>query len=217
MAVICERFDRLGFDAAGPKRLGILGGTFDPIHIGHLAAAEQVRQDQNLDAVVFLPAAVPVFKKDRQVTPAAERLDMCRLATADNPYFDVSSMEIDRGGDTYTIDTLRILRAHYPDNVQLFFVTGADAIMDIAKWRSADELGSLARFVALTRPGYQVDRARRDEIERKTHLGVIYQPIPGFNVSSSMIRRNVAAGRSVRYLVPEPVRQRIRQRGLYRA
>jgi nicotinate-nucleotide adenylyltransferase len=217
MAVICERFDTLGFDTASPKRLGILGGTFDPIHIGHLAAAEQVRQDQNLDAVVFLPAAVPVFKKDRRVTPAEERLNLCRLAVADNPHFDVSPMEIERGGDTYTIDTLRILRAHYPANVQLFFVTGADAIMDIAKWRSADELGQLARFVALTRPGYQVDRTRREDIEQKTHLGVIYQPIPGFNVSSSMIRRNVAAGRSIRYLVTEPVRRRIRELGLYRA
>lgn len=215
-AIVCARFDRLGFDGAAPKRLGILGGTFDPIHIGHLAAAEQVRQELGLDAVVFLPAAVPVFKKDRKVTPASERLELCRIAVGDNPYFDVSALEIERGGDTYTIDTLRTLRAHYPDNVELFFITGADAIMDVAKWRSADELGELAQFVALTRPGYQVDQAKRQAIERQTHLGVVYQPIPGFSVSSSMIRRNVACGRSIRYLVTEPVRRRIEELGLYR-
>ena len=108
MAVVCERFDDLGEDGA-PARLGIMGGTFDPIHIGHLATAEQAREAFGLDAVVFVPAGNPVFKKDRAVTPAADRLAMCRLAVASNPAFCVSAMEIERGGDTYTVDTLREL------------------------------------------------------------------------------------------------------------
>lgn len=210
-------FPELGAHDHAPHKLGIFGGTFDPIHIGHLAAAEHVRGDLGLDAVVFLPAGNPVFKRDRQVIDAHERLALCRLAVADNPYFAVDSLEVDRGGDTYTIDTLRTLRAQYPPNVELFFITGADAIMSIGKWRSANELGALARFVALTRPGYALDAAQRDRIEQATHLGVIYQEVPGFSVSSSMIRRSVAAGRSIRYLVTEPVRAYIETHGWYRA
>ena len=113
MAVISERFDDLGRDGA-PARLGIMGGTFDPIHIGHLACAEQAREAFGLDGVLFVPAGNPVFKKDRAVTPAGMRLAMCRLAVASNPAFDVSAVEVERGGDTYTVDTLRQLRAHYP-------------------------------------------------------------------------------------------------------
>ncbi|MGI6591279.1 MAG: nicotinate-nucleotide adenylyltransferase [Eggerthellaceae bacterium] len=213
---ICERFNRVGFDDRRQHRLGIFGGTFDPIHIGHLAAGEHVRESLGIEAIVFMPAGEPVFKRDRAVTPGIQRLEMCRLAVAGNPHFDVSSLEIDRGGDTYTIDTLREVRAHYPDNVKLFFITGADAIMGIGKWRSAAELGELAQFVALTRPGYDIDPATRSDIERATHLGVEYQPIPGFSVSSSMIRRNVTQGRSIRYLVSDEVREYIRQNGLYR-
>ena len=122
MAVISERFDDLGRDGA-PARLGIMGGTFDPIHIGHLACAEQAREAFGLDGVLFVPAGNPVFKKDRAVTPAGMRLAMCRLAVASNPAFDVSAVEVERGGDTYTVDTLRQLRAHYPGNVELFFIT----------------------------------------------------------------------------------------------
>lgn len=214
--MICERFDKLGFDDRRQHRLGIFGGTFDPIHIGHLAAGEYVRESLGIEAIVFMPAGEPVFKRDRDVTPGCERLEMCRRAVADNPHFDVSGLEIERGGDTYTIYTLRQVRAHYPDNVKLFFVTGADAIMGIGKWRRADELGSLAQFVALTRPGYEIDGTTRAEIERATHLGVVYQPIPGFSVSSSMIRRKVAQGRSIRYLVSDDVRDYIEQTGLYR-
>ena len=116
MAVICERFDDLGSSGA-PARLGIMGGTFDPIHIGHLACAEQARVAHNLDAVVFIPTGIQPFKRDQQVTPADMRLEMCRLATATNPFFDVSAVEIERAGETYTVDTLRQLHAHYPDNV----------------------------------------------------------------------------------------------------
>ena len=142
---VCERFDRLGFDEPGRTfQLGIFGGTFDPVHTGHLAAAEHVRDAAGLDAVIFMPAGVPVFKLDKKVTAGEDRLAMCRLATAANPYFDVSDMEVRRAGNTYTYETLRELRAHYPDNVEFHFIAGADAIISLGKWRNARELTQLA-------------------------------------------------------------------------
>ena len=158
MGRICDHFDDLGRDGK-PARLGIMGGTFDPIHIGHLACAEQAREAYDLDGVVFVPAGNPVFKKDRVVTPAAERLEMCRIATRSNPAFDVSAIEIERGGDTYTVDTLRQLRAHYPDNVELRFITGADAVYHIVQWRESAAIADLARLIAVTRPGYALSEA----------------------------------------------------------
>ena len=214
---ICDRFDDLGCEnPSRPYRLGIFGGTFDPIHIGHLAVGEHVRDALGLDAVIFMPAGVPVFKKDRAVTPGNQRLEMCRLATRDNPCFDVSGMEIERGGDTYTFDTLEILREHYPDNVALYFIAGADAIMGINGWKNADALGGLARFVALTRPGYPIDERRRQEIAQDIRFDVSYVEVPGLNVSSSMLREWVGQGASIRYLTADAVREYIEGQGLYR-
>ena len=145
--VVCERFDDLGADGR-PVRLGIMGGTFDPIHIGHLACAEQAREAFSLDAVVFIPAGKPAFKLKRDVTPAEQRFEMCRLAVQGNPAFDVSRIEIDRPGVTYTADTLRQLREHYPGNVALFFITGADAVCSILKWRESAAIASMAELIA---------------------------------------------------------------------
>ena len=184
MGRICDHFDDLGRDG-GRARLGIMGGTFDPIHIGHLACAEQAREAYDLDGVVFVPAGNPVFKKDRPVTPAAERLEMCRIATRSNPAFDVSAIEIERGGDTYTVDTLRQLRAHYPDNVELRFITGADAVYHIVQWRESAAIADLE--------------------------------VTALAISSSDLRRRVAAGKSIRYLTMQGVLDYIQERGLYRA
>ncbi len=173
MARICERFDDLGADGA-PARLGIMGGTFDPIHIGHLATAEQAREAYDLDAVVFVPAGNPVFKKHRRVTPAADRLALCRLAVASNPAFCVSALEIERGGDTYTVDTLRQLRAHYPDNVELRFITGADAVYHIVQWRESAAIADLARLIAVTRPGYALSEERRAFIAEHGNFAIDY-------------------------------------------
>ena len=213
--VVCERFDDLGADGR-PARLGIMGGTFDPIHIGHLACAEQAREALGLDAVVFIPAGVPVFKRDRHVTPAADRLAMCRLAVADNPRFDVSSIEIDRGGDTYTVDTLRQLRAHYPENVELCFITGADAVCSILQWRESAAIADLARLIAVTRPGYELSPERRELIARQGHFRVDYLEVTALSVSSSDLRARVAAGASVRYLTTQRVCDYIGEHGLYR-
>ena len=215
MAAICERFDDLGADGR-PARLGIMGGTFDPIHIGHLACAEQAREAFELAAVVFIPAGNPVFKKDRAVTPAGMRLAMCRLAVASNPAFDVSAVEVERGGDTYTVDTLRQLRAHYPDNVELRFITGADAVASIVAWRESAAIADLARLIAVTRPGYALSDERRALIEGRGNFAVDYLEITSLAVSSSDLRRRVAAGASIRYLTMQRVFDYIREKRLYR-
>ena len=214
MARICERFDDLGADGA-PARLGIMGGTFDPIHIGHLATAEQAREAYGLDAVVFVPAGNPVFKKHRRVTPAADRLALCRLAVASNPAFCVSALEIERGGDTYTVDTLRELRAHYPDNVELFFITGADAVAHIVKWRESAAIADLAHLIAVTRPGYALTAERKREIEDEGSFDVSYLEVTALAISSSDLRARLREGRSIRYLTMQSVRDYIMEHGLY--
>ena len=212
--VVCERFDNLGADGA-PVRLGIMGGTFDPIHIGHLACAEQAREAFSLDTVVFIPTGNPAFKRDRAVTPAADRLAMCRLAVASNPAFDVSALEIERGGVTYTVDTLRQLRAHYPGNVELFFITGADAVASIVRWRESEAVARLARFIAVTRPGYDLGEDARRALAASPFL-VDYLEATALSVSSSDLRRRVAEGKSIRYLTMARVVDYVAEHGLYR-
>lgn len=214
---VCRRFDDLGADdQLRTRRLGIMGGTFDPVHIGHLACAEQARDELGLDAIVFIPAGCPVYKKDKKVTPAADRLAMCALAVASNPAFDVSSIEIDRGGDTYTVDTLRQLRAHYPDNVELYFITGADAVTSIMKWRDSAQIAHLAKLVAVTRPGYEIPDEMKQALREHADFQVSFLKMTGLAVSSSDLRRRVAEGRSIRYLTKEVVFRYIEEHGLYR-
>ena len=142
----------LGSDPLREYRLGIMGGTFDPIHYGHLVTAEQAKDALDLDVVLFMPAGSPAFKEDEDVSGAEDRYAMTVLATAANPDFIASRFEIDRLGTTYTVDTLRELRSHYPENVKLYFITGADAINDIVAWHDADSIAGLATLIAATRP-----------------------------------------------------------------
>ena len=186
-------------------RLGLMGGTFDPIHHGHLVAADEARYAFNLDRVLFIPTGHP-WMKGGHVASAEERYEMTLLATRDNPAFEVSRIEIDRDGPTYTVDTLRELHANEPD-ADLFFITGADAILDILSWKDPDEAMELATFVAVTRPGYELERLPRDEIK--------ILEIPALAISSTDIRRRVAEGRPIRYLLPDEVAAHIKVQGLY--
>ncbi len=210
-----EGLPRLGDDPARTYRLGVMGGTFDPIHNGHLVAAEQVAGDLDLDVVLFMPAGSPAFKQDRPVSAAEDRFAMTLLATADNPVFEASRLEVERPGVTYTADTLEELRAAYPDNVELFCGTGADAIIDIVHWHDAARIASLATLVGVTRPGYDLERARRAIEASGLGFQVFYLEVPALAISSSYLRRRRAAGQSLRYLTPDSVVGYIEKRGLY--
>jgi nicotinate-nucleotide adenylyltransferase len=197
-------------------RLGIMGGTFDPVHMGHLVCAEQARDALNLDGVLFMPTGNPVFKKHSKVTDAADRVTMCRLATVNNPYFDVSALEVDRGGDTYTVDTLETLRAHFPVNVELYFIAGADAIETLPTWRDAHKLAKLANFVGLNRPRSANLRTSLVGKElRAAGFRTLFVEAPLFELSSSDIRTRIRGNRSVRYLIPPAVLEYIESAGLY--
>jgi nicotinate-nucleotide adenylyltransferase len=187
-----------------------MGGTFDPVHHGHLVAAEEVRHALGLDRVLFVPAGDPWQKGGTTVSPAADRLEMVRLATRDNAGFEVSRVDIDRGGPTYTIDTLRALAEQRPQT-KLFFITGADAILEILTWKDPQDVLGLASFVAVTRPGH--DLAGLQQLGIGERVRVI--EIPALAISSTDIRRRVREGRPIHYLVPAPVEDYIRERGLY--
>lgn len=216
MAKISKRFDYLGYD--DPRQtyhLGIMGGTFDPIHIGHLACAEQARESFDLDGVIFIPAGNPVYKKEQKVTPARQRLSMCELAVESNPAFDVSAIEVDREGDTYTVDTLRQLRAHYPDNVKLYFITGADAVFNIVKWRESSAIADLAHLIAVTRPGYVVSDEQKAHLAENSNFDITYIEVTALTISSSDLRDKVRDGRSIRYLTMLRVHDYIKSHCLY--
>lgn len=206
---------RLGEDPSRTYRLGIMGGTFDPIHYGHLVTAEQAREALDLDLVLFMPAGSPAFKQDRQVSDSEDRYAMTLLATAANPAFLASRFELDREGITYTVDTLRELRSRYPQNVKLFFITGADAILDIVSWHNADQIGDLATLIAATRPGYDIEKAKARIADANLDIDVYYIEIPSLAVSSTNLRERVAAGKSIRYLTSESVMGYIKKKNLY--
>jgi nicotinate-nucleotide adenylyltransferase len=188
-----------------------MGGTFDPIHHGHLVAASEVQAWFALDEVIFVPTGEPWQKSTRRVSPAEHRYLMTVIATASNPRFKVSRVDIDRGGPTYTIDTLRDLSAAMPDT-ELFFITGADALADIFTWRDAAELFELAQFVGCTRPGYEMGHSTLEGIptDRVTIL-----EIPALTISSTDCRERTSRGEPVWYLVPDGVVQYIAKHELY--
>ena len=183
-----------------------MGGTFDPIHHGHLVAASEVAAAFDLDEVVFVPTGQPWQKNVKEVSTAEHRYLMTVVATASNPRFTVSRVDIDRPGPTYTIDTLRDLHATRPE-AELFFITGADAMAQILSWKNVDELWSLAHFVGVTRPGHELSTQRTD---------VSLMEVPAMAISSTDCRRRVSDGEPVWYLVPDGVVQYIAKHGLYR-
>lgn len=190
-----------------------MGGTFDPIHHGHLVAASEAADRFDLDRVIFVPTGQPWQKADRQVSPAEHRYLMTVIATASNPRFTVSRVDIDRGGDTYTVDTLRDIQALYPD-AELFFITGADAISSIVTWRDWETMFEQAHFVGVTRPGYELSEEILPEVTRER---VTLIDVPALAISSTDIRNRAAEDRPVWYLVPDGVVQYIAKHRLYSA
>ncbi|GAA1868368.1 nicotinate-nucleotide adenylyltransferase [Myceligenerans crystallogenes] len=186
-----------------------MGGTFDPVHHGHLVAASEAAARLDLDEVVFVPTGRPWLKHHKTVTSSEHRYLMTVIATASNPQFTVSRVDVDRPGVTYTVDTLRELRLERPD-ADLYFITGADAIEQILTWKDADKLWDMAHFVAVTRPGHHLST------EGLPADGVTMLEVPALAISSSDCRRRAGAGLPVWYLVPDGVVQYIAKHGLYR-
>ena len=202
-------------------RVGILGGTFDPVHLGHLIIAEESRLSLALDRVLFVPAGQPWLKAGQPLTEAGHRRRMVELAVASNPHFDCLSSELDRPGPSYTVDTLAELRADWGPDVELHFILGQDAFASFHRWKEPGRLLELARLVVVSRPGYheeQQDAIINRTLARYREQGdrITVLPVPMVDFSATEIRRRAAAGRSFRYQVPEPVEQYIIEQGLYR-
>lgn len=190
-------------------RIGVFGGTFDPIHYGHLVAAEYAAAQMSLDRVIFMPAGDPWQKSSSVVAGREDRYKMTLFAIADNPRFEVSRIEIDRTGPSYTIETLRQLRGSQAEQTELYFIAGADALAEVQTWHEPEQVSQLATFIGVTRPGSQVSVP--ELIEGNTQI----VEVPGFDIASSDIRARLATGAPVRYLMPDPVLAYIRSQRLY--
>jgi len=195
---------------ARAKKIGILGGTFDPIHLGHLVLAEQVAEKLKLDQVIFVPCLRSPHKTRQKLSPAQDRLRMTQLALEGNSSFSVSEIELKRKGLSYTVDTLRELKNLHP-NSQVYFLTGSDVLNELGAWKHPEQLYRLAKVVIATRPGFD-EFDRRNRFAKKS----IVVPITGIDVSSSEIRRRVKRGKSIKYLVPSRVEDFINKKKLYR-
>ncbi len=220
------------------EKIGLFGGTFNPIHTGHLTVSRDVREGFDLDKIWFIPSAIPPHKNEKQIAEASDRLEMIRLAISDNPIFEVSDIELKRSGPSYTIDTVSYFKRMVSKETQLYFIVGMDAFLDIQLWKSFRELFRVIPFIVMTRPG-TVDGDRKKKETALQHLLVKkvsseyrfeptrnaffhpdYQTVFLFEVtpvdiSATMIRRNRCQGRSIASLVPEKVNQYIESKGLY--
>lgn len=196
-------------------RIGLMGGTFDPIHAGHLILAEQARERFGLTRVLFVTAASPPHKLGEHVSDAAHRLEMTRLAVADNEFFECSTIEIDRPGPSYTIDTVRQIPELFGPGTEVYLLVGADEGRDLMSWREPYEIQKLASIVVANRPGLPV-LAVVASLPEDFARGIVPLEMPGVDISSTDLRERVRSGRSVRYLVPRPVEEYIWANGLYR-
>ena len=200
------------------NRLGIMGGTFDPIHYGHLVAAEMARSKFNLSKVLFIPSGTPPHKDRSDISAAELRFEMIERAIQDNPAFDISALELERKGPSYTVDTLRVLRRTWPEH-ELYFITGTDALREIFSWREAEEILMMTEFIGAARPGFDASdfllqvQKEHPEIQARIH----HLEVPALAISSTDIRARVKRGYPIRYLLPESVRHFILQQGLYKA
>ena len=199
---------------SNPYRLGIMGGTFNPIHHGHLVAAEIIRDEFKLEEVLFVPSGKPPHKGDNddEIAPPEHRWMMTVLAIASNDYFSASAIEIEREGDSYTRDTLMELKKIYGEKAEMYFITGADAIAEISTLHKTEDLPRLAKFIAASRPGYKLDWKKIDPRFRKSTYLI---EIPALAISSTEIRKRIREGKTIKYLVPEVVEKYIYKNRLY--
>ena len=199
-----------------PVKLGVLGGTFDPIHLGHLLIAEAARERLGLDRVLFIPTGQPYLRPDGPVASAAHRLAMTRLGVADNPAFDVSAMEVERPGPTYTLDTLEALARERGDGVEVFFVLGVDSARTLARWHEPTQVLARCTPVVVLRPGAGAwEPQELDELSPGVSQRTFQLTGPQLGISGTELRRRIAGGESVRYWVPRPVEEYIAQHKLY--
>lgn len=198
-------------------KLAIMGGTFDPIHFGHLVTAEAARIQYGFDHVIFIPSGQPPHKTGKMITPAMHRYVMTVLATMNNPYFRVSSFEIEREGPSYTIDTVKFFHNQYGDKVELFFITGADAMQEILTWKAVPELLTICQFIAATRSGYCLNELDcvKEALGRAGKERIHCVATPEIDISSTDIRQRLKEHKSIKYLVPEMVEHYIYNQGLY--
>jgi len=204
---------------ARQERIGIIGGTFDPVHYAHLAIAEEVYHELHLDRIVFVPAGQPPHKSARHITPARQRLAMLKLALASNTHFTFSLVDMQRSGPSYTVDTLRCLRQEWGPDAEFYFVIGGDSLKDLPGWRDPEGILAQATIVALMRPGYIDLTHAREQLEARLpglrqHL--ITLSGPAMEISSTDLRERIAQGRPIKYQTPENVERYIFRQGLYR-
>ncbi len=205
----------------GKKKIGIMGGTFNPIHNGHLVTAQEALNQFCLNEVIFIPAGDPPHKVEKHLADAEDRYLMTVIATSSNSSFFVSRIEIDRKGKSYTIDTVKELRKTYGMDSELFFITGADAILEILSWKDTDEIVTLTKFIAATRPGYDLSKIKdlRSTLfasEEGVNDKIFIMEIPALAISSTNIRERIKDCRPINYLVPEGVSNYILKHGLYK-
>ncbi len=199
------------------KKIGVMGGTFNPIHYGHLATAEAVRNKYNLDKIIFMPSGNPPHKSKKEIIHKDHRYNMTMIATMSNIYFEASDIEIKRDGMTYTVDTLEQLKKNYK-NSQIFFITGADALCDIDSWKYLDKNFELATFVGATRPGIECDEVNQkiDQLKQKYNANILDIYVPSLDISSTNLRKKIKKIESIKYLLPENVEKYIYKNNLYR-
>jgi len=195
--------------------IGIVGGTFDPIHYGHLIIAEEARVTFGLNKVLFVTAGQPPHKKDYQVSDVEHRYALALLATASNRYFECSRMEIERPGPSFSVDTVKAVTETVEQGTSVYFITGADAILEILTWHEPDVLRSMCKFIAATRPGYDLNELK-ERLPKEYMDQIVFLETPGVHISSTEIRARVRDSRTIKYMVPESVEQYIHKHGLYR-
>ncbi len=199
------------------KRIGLFGGTFDPIHYGHLVLAECARYECQLDRVIFIPSARPPHKAGIQVLSENHRYEMVKMAIEDNPFFEVSRIEIDRPGYSYAVDTLRHFRSEYGES-EIYFITGLDALLDLKSWKDVEKVVELCSFITAVRPGFELkeDDERLKGLPERFWETLRVIEVPGLHISSTDLRYRIAVGKPVKYLLPPAVEKYIKEHGFYR-